>query len=393
MRTSSDQFALRNARTPRVSVIGVAMAACLSLPLTAYAQMTMPMPAQQSTPSTKQDAKTSSPSKAAKPKPKARAKSDSARRATSQAAPEPAMDHSKTEGMDHSQMQGMDHSKMEGMDHSQMQDMDHTRMEGMDHGAKPASEGQEMSGMDMGEMNMQGGNAPPGARDPDYSDGISGSHMGGMGMHGESRLGSVVIDQLEAFDGDSATGQSLDAQAWYGSDLDKVWFKADGERSDGRLEDLRTELLWNRAIATYWGVQAGVRHDFGEGPDRTWAAVGVQGLAPYWFEVEATAYVGQSGRTAARVEAEYELLLTQRLILQPDVEANLYGKDDRARGIGSGLSDINVGLRLRYEFTRKFAPYVGISYTRKFGKTADIAREDLGEVDDTQLVAGFRIWF
>lgn len=246
---------------------------------------------------------------------------------------------------------------------------------------------------DSGKMTMQGGDAPPDARDPDYSDGVSGSHMAGMGMHGDSRLGSVIIDQLEAFDGDSATGQAVSAQAWYGSDLDKIWFKADGDRSDGRLEDLRTELLWNRAIATYWGVQTGVRHDFGQGPGRTWAEVGVQGLAPYWFDIEATAYVGQSGRTAARFEAEYELLLTQRLILQPDVEANLYGKNDRARGIGSGLSDINVGLRLRYEFTRKFAPYLGISYVRKFGNTADIAREESGQVDDTQLVAGVRLWF
>jgi len=295
-------------------------------------------------------------------------------------------DPSKMEGMDHSQMQGMDPSKMEGMDHSQMQGMDHSKMDGMDPSKKPA--------MDMGSMNMQGGSAPPDARDPDYSDGVDAGAMSGMGgMHGHSLLGSVIVDRLEQFHGDDANGQAIDAQAWYGSDLNKLWFKLDGERSDGRLGATRSELLWNRAFATYWGWQAGARHDFGEGPGRNWAAFGLQGLAPYWFDVQATAYIGEAGRTALRVEAEYELLLTQRLILQPDVEVNVYGKNDAARGIGSGFSDIDVGLRLRYEITRKFAPYVGVVWSRKFGKTADFARADFGQVEDTQLVAGVRLWF
>lgn len=270
-------------------------------------------------------------------------------------------------------MQDMDHSKMEGMDHSKMEGMDHSQMES---------------------MNMQGGSAPPGARNPDYSDGVSSGPMIGMdGMHGHSRLASVLIDQLEEFNGDDETGQSINAQAWYGSDLNKVWFKLEGERSDGRLGATRMELLWNKAIAAYWGLQVGARHDTGGGPSRNWAAIGVQGLAPYWFDVEATAYVGEEGRTAFRLETEYEILLTQRLILQPDLEMNVYGKDDPARGIGAGLSDIDFGLRLRYEFTRKFAPYIGVVWTRKFGKTADYARADFGQVEDTQLVAGVRLWF
>ncbi len=283
-------------------------------------------------------------------------------------------------------MEGMDHSQMEGMDHSKIQDMDHSKMEGMDHS--------QMQGMDMGSMNMQGGSAPPDARDPDYSDGVDAGAMSGMGgMHGHSLLGSVIIDRLEQFHGEDANGQAIDAQAWYGADLNKLWFKLDGERSDGRLGATRSELLWDRAISAYWGWQAGVRHDFGEGPGRTWAAFGFQGLAPYWFDVQATAYVGEAGRTALRIESEYEVLLTQRLILQPDVELNIYGKDDSARGIGVGLSDIDVGLRLRYEITRKFAPYVGVVWSRKFGKTADYARADFGQVEDTQLVAGVRLWF
>jgi len=140
-------------------------------------------------------------------------------------------------------------------------------------------------------------------------------------------------------------------------------------------------------------VQGGVAHDFGEGPSRSWATFGVQGLAPYWFEVEALAYVGEQGRTAANVSAEYEMFLTQRLILQPKVELQLYGKDDPANGIGSGFSDAEVGLRLRYEIRREFAPYLGVVWSRKFGETADLAREHGDETDELQFVAGLRAWF
>lgn len=292
------------------------------------------------------------------------------------------MDHSQMEGMDHSRMQDMDHSQMEGMDHSQMQGMDHGQMEGMDHGE-----------MQMGETNMQGGPPPADARDPDYSDGLEYGAMTGMDMADDAKLFYVLLDNLEYRHGDDGSGQAVDAQAWYGGDRDKIWFKLDGEREGGTLGATRTEVLWNRAIATYWGTQLGVRHDLGDGPTRDWVAFGVQGLAPYWFDLEATAYVGQSGRTALRLEAEYEILFSQRLILQPDVEINLYGKNDPVRGIGSGLSDLEAGLRLRYEVTRKFAPYVGVVWSRKFGNTADYNRAAGHGIQDTQLVAGVRIWF
>ncbi len=310
------------------------------------------------------------------------------------------MNHSGHEGMDQAGMAdgekpAMDHSKHEGMDHAAMSDADmsatdHSNHEGMDHAAMADG---DMAGMDHGTMDMQGGSAPPDARDPDYSAGVEAAHMHDMHMHGATYLGSVIIDQLEAFSGDGSSGQAIDMQAWYGGDLDKLWFKAESERNDGQLGVTRIEALWNHAYAPYWGAQLGLRHDLGEGPSRDWVAFGVQGLAPYWFEVEATAYVGQSGRTALRLEAEYELLLTQRLILQPDVELHLYGKEDSARGIGSGLSDLDVGLRLRYEFTRKFAPYVGVVWSRKFGGTADFSRAEGGGAEDTQLVAGVRLWF
>jgi copper resistance protein B len=152
-------------------------------------------------------------------------------------------------------------------------------------------------------------------------------------------------------------------------------------------------LLWGHAVAAYWDTQLGVRYDSGVGTDRKWLAFGVQGLAPYWFEVEATAYAGEQGRTAFRLEAEYELLLTQKLILQPRIEANFYGKRDVARELGSGLSDLAAGVRLRYEIRREFAPYIGIERADKFGATADFARAAGHDTQETRIVAGLCFWF
>jgi copper resistance protein B len=262
-------------------------------------------------------------------------------------------------------------------------------------GIRPVVRGLDLAPMqmDMHGMQMQGGKAPPDARTADYSDGIGYGPLGGMVMAGEKPLAMLLIDRLEYFDGRDGNGAALDAQGWYGTDANKLWLKAEGEHSAGRLQDLRTEALWAHPIGIYWNTQLGVRHDFGVGPGRTWAAFGVQGLAPYWFDVEATFYVGQAGRTAFRLESEYELLLTQRLILQPGFEVNLYGRDDPRLGIGSGLSDATLGLRLRYEFTRKFAPYVGVEWERKFGRTADFARNAGEPAFDPRVVAGLRLWF
>lgn len=213
-----------------------------------------------------------------------------------------------------------------------------------------------------------------------------------MQMEDDASFGMVLIDQLEWSRVDDADAVKLDGQAWYGTDYNKLWLKLEGERIESENE-ASAELLWDRIFRRWWSVQAGVRHDWSEGPSRTWAAVGVQGLAPYWFEVEATAYVGEEGRTAVRFSGEYELLMTQRLILQPKMELNLYGKEDRENGIGSGLSGAEIGLRLRYEFRREFAPYVGILWQQTFGNTADIARAEGHDTDDLQFVAGLRAWF
>lgn len=249
-----------------------------------------------------------------------------------------------------------------------------------------------MPHMQMG--SMQGGSAPPHARSPDYSDGLAESSMPGMDMDDKAPVGMLLFDQLETFhDKDGNNGQAWEMQGWYGNDSNKLWVRSEGDRSHNRIADSDVEVLWDHTFTAVWDTQLGVRQDVGEGPDRHWAAFGIQGLAPYWVDLEATAYIGQSGRTAARLRAEYELLFTQRLILQSELEVNAYGRSDPARHLGGGVSDTQFGLRLRYEVNRQFAPYVGVVWTRRFGGTADFARDEHQVVFDRQWVAGVRIWF
>ncbi len=326
------------------------------------------------------------------------------------------MDHSSMPGMDHGAMSampmpakpaasaaptggmsGMDHASMPGMSSGAMQGMEDSGMAGMDHGAMPKKDQGGMAGMGampgMTMGPMQGGSPPPNARSPDYSDGVGYGSMKVMDMADNAPLGMLLIDQLEAFRDRDANGQSWEAEGWYGNDENKLWVRTEGERSRGTLEDGDLEAFWNHNIATYWSTQLGGRQDLGEGPNRSWAAFGVQGLAPYWFEVEATGYVGASGRTAARLRADYDMLFTQRVILQPEAEINLYGENDPQRRIGSGVSDVQFGLRLRYEIRRQFAPYIGVNWVRRIGTTADYARQDHQPILDRQIVAGVRIWF
>ncbi|NDP48498.1 MAG: copper resistance protein B [Sulfuriferula multivorans] len=307
----------------------------------------------------------------------------------------PAMDHST---MDHGTMPGM--APAAGATPTQSNDMSTMDHGTMGHSGQPAAP-QDMAGMDQGDMQMQGGSAPPDARDPHAYSGGNTLDTGDYALPPSQRLrmadehnfGSLLIDRLERSYGRDSNSTAYDAQGWYGSTYNRLVVKAEGDVSKGQMQEARTELLWGHAIATFWDTQLGVRFDNGVGPDRGWLAFGVQGLAPYWFEVDATAYVGDQGRTAFRLGAEYELLLTQKLILQPRVELNVYGKSDTERGLGSGLAESQAGLRLRYEFTRQFAPYIGVERVSKFGQTAKLARED-GEKDgETRWVAGVRFWF
>ena len=254
--------------------------------------------------------------------------------------------------------------------------------------------------MDHGDMQMQGGSAPADARDPHaYSDGYTltegpyaqpGPRQ--LKLADEHAFWSVLGDRLEYQEDSDST--VYDIQAWYGTTYNRFVIKAEGDIADGTLEESSTELLWGHALNAYFDTQFGVRLDqYDEGKDRQWLAIGMQGLAPYWFELDVTAYVGDDGRTALSAEAEYELLLTQRLILQPRAELNLYGKDDLDNRLGSGLSDLAVGLRLRYEFSRQFAPYIGVEWTDTYGDTADYRRAAGEDTSGTQFVAGLRFWF
>jgi copper resistance protein B len=213
-----------------------------------------------------------------------------------------------------------------------------------------------------------------------------------MQMDDRKATGMVVIDQAEWLTGHDADAFGWEAHAWYGGDYNKLWFRTEGEERNGTTEDARTEVFWDRIVARWWSAQLGIREDLG-GQPRTWAAVGLRGVAPYWIDTDVTLYVGDEGRTAVRVKFDYDARFTQRLILRPELEANLYGKSDPERHIGSGLSDLEIGLRLRYELRREIAPYVGVEWSRSFSGTADFARAAGEDVEKWRWTAGVRVWF
>ncbi|RUA02243.1 MAG: copper resistance protein B [Deltaproteobacteria bacterium] len=206
-------------------------------------------------------------------------------------------------------------------------------------------------------------------------------------------LGRVLVDQLEIRTGDGDDPVAWDAEGWLGYDINKLWIKTEGDYVDGQSKEAELQALYSRAIAPFWDLQIGWRGDIRPNPSRNWLALGVKGLAPYFFDIDVALFIGDAGRTSMRLSAEYEIMLTQRIILVPDIELNLYGRDDAAVGIGSGLSSIETGLRLRYEIRREFAPYIGLNRTRLYGETADFARAEAGDTDDVRLVFGIRFWF
>lgn len=215
----------------------------------------------------------------------------------------------------------------------------------------------------------------------------------GHTVHDEAVHWFVLFDQLEWQATADGGGISLDSRGWAGRDRDRLWFRVEADSDDGRVGEAQAHILYGRQFSRWWDVVAGVRQDVRPGPAQTFAAIGVQGLAPYWFGVEATAYVGASGRTHARFEVEYELLLTNRLVLQPLVEAEIVGKSDPERRVGAGLSTTSAGFRLRYEFRREVAPYLGVAWSNKWGRTADLATASGEDAGGARFVAGMRLWF
>ena len=203
-----------------------------------------------------------------------------------------------------------------------------------------------------------------------------------------------LVDQLEARIRNGRDGYRWDAQGWIGGDIDKLWLKTEGEGAFGEaVEEAEIQALWSHAIDPWFDLQAGIRHDLRPDPERTHFVLGVQGLAPYWFEVDAAALLSNKGDVTARIEAEYDLRLTQKLILQPRVEFDLSAQDVPELGIGSGLSSGEIGARLRYEVRPEFTPYVGIEYERAFGDTADFRRTAAEEAGGWSLLVGLRTWF
>lgn len=186
-----------------------------------------------------------------------------------------------------------------------------------------------------------------------------------------------------------------DVRAWIGEDYNKLVVESEGEKIADRndIEESVLEVFYNRNISTFWDLQAGLRHDFQPGPSLSFAALGLEGMAPYWFEVDATAYLSEDGDVSAALEVEYDILLTQRLILQPRLETGLAVQEVEERNIGAGINDVVLGIRLRYEMSRKLAPYIGVSYMRRIGETEKLVKKEGGDVEKTSLVAGFKFWF
>jgi len=222
------------------------------------------------------------------------------------------------------------------------------------------------------------------ARDPNaYADGYEFDSTIVHSHKEEQYLAALLVDRLEGLGTGQQTQMTYDWQAWYGKTYDRAVIRAEGNIDDGHFTHARNELLWGHALTPYWDVQIGARYDGGQGPERGWFALGLQGLAPYWIYVEATAYIGEQGRAAFRFESEYDLLITQRLILQPRIEANFYTRDDLGHGISAGLSDFEAGIRLRYEIRREFAPYIGVEWET----SAASINQPANGIDKTNWVA------
>lgn len=212
------------------------------------------------------------------------------------------------------------------------------------------------------------------------------------GMEDDPVLTKFMLNELETSD-EAENPLSWNAQVWIGKDLNKFWIKTEGEQENGKTEESEIQFLYSKAIAPYWDFQMGVRRDRLNEINKDWLVVGFEGLAPYFFEIDAALFIGESDQAVIRLEAEYELMLTQKLVLSPEVEVNVYVDDDVDRGTGSGLSNIETGLRLRYEIKREFAPYIGITWNNLYGATADIATTSGNETSSSAFVIGIRAWF
>ena len=215
----------------------------------------------------------------------------------------------------------------------------------------------------------------------------------GHQVHDQQTNWAVTVEQLEYQNFDSSSALKWDANAWIGGDVDRLWLRSEGEREQGVTHKAELQALWGHAISPWWELVGGLRQDFKPATGQTWAAFGIQGTPLYGLELQATLYAGERQQTALRLESSYAILLSNRWILEPSLEANFHGRNDASRDQGSGLADSEIGLRLRYEITRGFAPYLGISVNRAYGNNAGQIRDEHGDIGQTRLVAGVRLRF
>ncbi len=279
------------------------------------------------------------------------------------------------------------------MDHGAMPQED-TVPAPMDHGAMDRSQ------IDMGAAAGEVGNEPAPEAPADHAaerfysaEEMSASRRQLRREHGGAIVSAVRVDLAELQFNGGDTAFRWEGEGWVGGDINRFVFKTEGQANGGEVEHAEVQALYSRAIGPYFDLQAGVRYDIEPNPNRAYAVIGFEGVAPYWFETTGALFVSDEGEVSARLEGSYDARLTQRLILQPRAEINFSPDDIPERGIGAGVADAELGLRLRYEIRRTFAPYVGVSYESKFGDTADYARADGEDVSDTHFLIGARTWF
>jgi copper resistance protein B len=350
--------------------------------------MSKPMP-KKKTPAKKNPAKKATPKKkAAHPAPAHKAPAHKSDQTVKPAAKNsmPGMD------MSGGSMAGMD---MSGQQHAPAQSQSMPDMD-MSHGAMPGMQTNAPTGTD-----LPAGHAPaPPPPTDHYADrtfpvaAMTRARNEMMHEEGGQAFYQVMFNLAEVQVRDGRDGYRWDGEAWVGGDINRLVIKSEGEGAFRRgVDSAEVQALYSRAIGPYYNLQAGIRHDFQPSPTRTYATVGVEGLAPYMFETEAALFLSTKGDVLARAEGWYDERITQRLILQPRVELNFAAQDVPEDRIGAGLTNAELGLRLRYEIKREFAPYIGVSYEAKTGRTATFARRDGENAHSTSLVLGIRTWF
>ncbi len=291
-------------------------------------------------------------------------------------------------------MAGHDMSSMPGMEMPSAKPAD--PMAGHDMSAMPGMTNAAPSGTD-----LPAGNAPPPPVPTEHAgDAVYGSSAMDMGrhhlkkFHGGQKFSQVMFNIAEAQFRNGRDGFEWNGEAWYGGDINRLWVKSEGEGNFGRsIEKAEVQALYSHAIGPYFNVQGGLRYDFKPNPSRVYATIGLEGLAPGFFEVDGALFLSNKGELLARAEAYYDQRITQRLILQPRAELNFSAQSTRETGTGAGLSDAEIGLRLRYDIRREFAPYVGIQYRRAFGDTRKYLREAGEDAGGFSLLTGFHVWF